>query len=330
MKAGRGRLPGARLFKLSTSYLSPASEGHAAGLVTRPLTVTQGDLVTGEAEKLPDVDMSVASVAGMYDYYLGGSENTDVDREAARLVLGAAPDVPLAALENREFLKHAAQFLAAEAGISQFIDIGPGLPTRGNLHQLVRRNDERARVVYVDNDPVVLAQGRAHIEGTPGVVLTQGDLRDPAGILGNPELRGAIDFSQPAALCMTLVLHFIREEEDPYRIVGKLCEALCPGSYLVISHVTGENRDTDAMRGIAAIYDQATAPFMVRTKDEIARFFSGFELVEPGIVYLSQWRPVTQYYAGGGTRWVYAGVGIKLTERSTEAVTEAHEKQVGA
>jgi hypothetical protein len=285
--------------------------------------------VTGEAEKLPDVDMHVASVAGMYDYYLGGSENTDADREAARLVLGAAPDVPLAALENREFLKHAARFLVAEAGISQFIDIGPGLPTRGNLHQLVRQHDQRARVVYVDNDPAVLTQGRTHIEGIPGVVLTRGDVRDPDGILSNPELLGVIDLSQPVVLCMTLVLHFIRDEEGPYRIVGRLCEALCPGSYLVISHVTGEDRAPDAMRGIAAIYDQATAPFVVRTKDEIARFFSGFELLEPGIVYLSQWRPVTEYYAGGGTRWVYAGVGRKPTERS-EAATEVHGKMVGA
>ena len=286
----------------------------------RPLTVTQGDLVPDEVERPPGVDMSVASVARMYDYYLGGSENTDVDREAARLVLGAAPDVPLAALENREFLKHAVRFLVGEAGISQFIDIGPGLPTRGNLHQLVRQHDQHARVVYVDNDPVVLAQGRAHIDGIPGVILTPGDLRDPDGILGNPELQGTIDFSQPTALCMTLVLHFIRDEDDPYRIVGRLCEALCPGSYLVISHVTGENRDPDAMGEIAAIYDQATAPLVMRTKDEIARFFSGFELIEPGLVFLSQWRPVTEYYAGGGTRWAYAGIGRKQAELSADGL----------
>jgi hypothetical protein len=183
--------------------------------------------------------------------------------------------------------------------------------------------------VYVDNDPVVLTQGQAHIDSIPGVVLTRGDLRDPAGILGNPQLRAAIDFSQPTALCMTLVLHFIRGEEDPYRIVGRLCEALCPGSYLVISHVTGGNRDPDAMRAIAAIYDQATAPLVARTKDEIARFFQGFELVEPEIVFLSQWRPVTEYYAGGGTRWAYAGVGRKPTEPSTEPATDAHGKMAG-
>jgi hypothetical protein len=143
------------------------------------------------------------------------------------------------------------------------------------------------------------------------VILIDGDLRDPDGILGHPELRGLIDFSRPVALCSTLLLHFVRDEEDPYGNLAKLCDALCPGSYLVISHVTGENRDDGALGQIAEVYDQATAPLVMRTKDEIARFFSGFEVIEPGIVFLSQWRPVTEYYAGGGTRWAYAGVGRK-------------------
>lgn len=143
------------------------------------------------------------------------------------------------------------------------------------------------------------------------MILTAGDLRDPDGILGNPELREIIDLSRPAALCMTLVLHFIRDEDDPYRIVARLCDALCPGSYLVISHVTGENRDPDAMGQVSDIYDKATSPLVMRTKDEIARFFSGMQLVAPGIVFLSQWRPATEYYAGGGTRWAYAGIGRK-------------------
>lgn len=159
--------------------------------------------------------MAVANVARMWDYYLGGSENSEADREAARLVLGTAPDVPLAALENREFLKHAVRFLFAEAGISQFIDIGPGLPTQGNIHQLVRQHDPHAHVAYVDNDPVVLARGRAHLADIPGVVLIAGDLRDPVGVLDHPELREVIDFSRPAALFMTLVLHSIRNEDDP-------------------------------------------------------------------------------------------------------------------
>ncbi len=270
----------------------------------------QEDYVADQAE-LPGVDPAVPNVAGMWDYYLGGNENTDADREAARLVLGAAPDVPLAALENREFLKHAVRFLAAESGISQFIDIGPGLPTRGNVHQLVREHNPRARVAYVDNDPVVLARGGAYLDGLADVVLIPGDLRDPGGILGNPELRRIIDFSRPVALSMTLLLHFVRDNDDPYGSVARLCAAMCSGSYLVISHVTRENRDEAALGQIAGAYDQATAPMVMRTKDEIERFFAGFEIVEPGIVFLSQWRPSTEYYAGGGTRWVYAGIGRK-------------------
>jgi hypothetical protein len=268
--------------------------------------------------RLVGVDATVPNVARMYDYYLGGSENTDADREAARIVLGAAPDLPLAALENREFLRHAVRFLITEAGISQFIDIGPGLPTRGNIHQVVREHDAEARVAYVDNDPAVLAQGSHHIEGVTGVVLTAGDLRDPDGILGNPELRAIIDFSSPVALCMTLVLHFIPDAEKPHDSVARLCESLCPGSYLVISHVTSENRDHDAIGRIAGIYNHATAPLVMRTKHEISRFFSGFELIEPGIVYLAQWRPVNEYYAGGGTRWAYAGVARKPGLRGSD------------
>lgn len=268
-------------------------------------------MVADEIQQLPGVDTTVPNVARMWDYYLGGSENTEADREAARLVLGAAPDVPLAALENREFLKHAVRFLMVEAGVSQFVDIGPGLPTRGNVHQLARQHNERARVAYVDNDPVVLTRGRARIADIPDVALIAGDLRDPDGILGNPELRRLIDFSRPTALCLTLLLHFIRDEDDPYGSVAKLSDALCPGSYLVISHVTGENRDEAALGQITDVYDQATALLVMRTKEQIEHFFSGFEVVEPGIVFLSQWRPVTEYYAGGGTRWAYAGVGLK-------------------
>jgi hypothetical protein len=257
--------------------------------------------------------MTVANVARMWDYYLGGSEHSEADREAARLVLGAAPDVPLAALENREFLRHVVRFLVAEAGISQFIDIGPGLPTQGNIHQLIRQHDGHAHVAYVDNDPVVLARGDAHLDDLPGVILIPGDLRDPDSILGHPELREIIDFSRPAALCMTLMLHFIRDQDDPHGSAAKLCDALCPGSYLVISHVTGENRNHATLEQIAYVYDQTTAPLAMRTKKEIEQFFSGFDLVEPGLVYLSQWRPVTGYYSGGGTRWAYAGVGRKTS-----------------
>lgn len=264
-----------------------------------------------KVERIPVVDTKIPNVARMWDYYLGGGENFEADREAARLVLGAAPDVPLAALENREFLKHAVRFLADESRISQFIDIGPGLPTRGNIHELVRQHNEHARVAYVDNDLAVLARGHSYVDEIPEVILIEGDLRNPDDILSNLELRQLIDFSQPIALCMTLLLHFIRDEDDPYGSVERICNAMCPGSYLTISHVTGEIRDQAALGQITDTYERATAPLVMRTKEEIERFFAGFEIVEPGIVFLSQWRPVTEYYAGGGTRWAYAGVGRK-------------------
>ena len=261
----------------------------------------------GDAGAVPDP--ATPNVARMWDYYLGGTENTDADRDAARLVLSIAPDVPLAALENREFLRHAVRFLAEEAGIAQFIDIGPGLPTQGNVHQLARKYRSDARVVYVDNDPVVLERGRAHLDQVPGVTLTGGDLRDPGSILANPGLRELIDFARPVGLCMTLVLHFITDAEDAHAIVARLRAGLSAGSYLVISHVTGDDHDEDAPRQVSSVYDRASAPLVMRSRAEFLRFFDGCELAEPGVVYLSQWRPATSYYADGGTRWAYAGVG---------------------
>ena len=161
-----------------------------------------------DSDDMPhEVDFARPNVARMFDYYLGGKDNHRTDREAARLVLGAAPDVPLAALENREFLKRAMQFLVREQSISQFIDIGPGLPTQGNVHQLARRHDPDAHVVYVDNDAVVLAHSRSLLNNMPGVTIIPGDLREPERVLADSELHALIDFSRPVGLCMTLVLH---------------------------------------------------------------------------------------------------------------------------
>ncbi len=211
-----------------------------------------------------EVDLGKPNVARMYDYYLGGKENYPADREAARLVLGAAPDVPLAALENREFLKHATRFLTREQDIRQFVDIGPGLPTQGNVHQLARRYDPGAHVVYVDNDAVVLSHSRSLLHGIQGVSAIRGDVREPGPILADPELRELINFSQPGAL-------------------------------------------TD----IDDVYDNANAPLVMRRREQVAAFFNGFDLVEPGVVFLSQWRPSGEYHVQGGTRWGYCGVGKK-------------------
>jgi hypothetical protein len=256
-------------------------------------------------------DCTIPNVARIYDYYLGGKDNYTADREAARKVLGAAPDVPLAALENREFLRRAIEFLVEEVGISQFIDIGPGLPTQGNVHHIAQRHNSQARVAYIDNDPVVLAHGRAILQKAPSVGIIEGDLRSPEAIFNDGELQELIDLAKPVALCMSLVLHFIADNEDPYGLVARLSDPLCPGSYLLITHVTGDEHDVGTISEITATYDEATAPLVPRDKTDVTKFLDGFELVEPGVVFLSQWRPSGEYYARGGTRWVYAGVGRK-------------------
>lgn len=261
---------------------------------------------------MPDsVDLTPPNIARMYDYYLGGKDNYPADREAARLVLGVAPDVPLVALENREFLKRAMQFLVRDQGVRQFVDIGPGLPTQGNVHQLARQHDHGASAVYVDNDAVVLAHGRSLLNDVPGVTIISGDLREPERILAHPELRELIDFSQPAALSMTLVLHFLPPDNDPYSLVARFRDALCPGSFLVLSHVTGDGREPGTLIGIDDVYDTTNTPLVMRTREQVAAFFNGFELIEPGVVFLSQWHPTGEYHAQGGTRWGYCGLGKK-------------------
>lgn len=169
-------------------------------------------------------------------------------------------------------------------------------------------------MVYVDNDPVVLAHGRAVLSTVPSVSIIEGDIRRPEAILTNSALRELIDFSRPVALCMSLVLHFISGREHPYGLVACLRDALCPGSYLVLTHVSGDERDVSTVSEITAVYNKASAPLVPRTKSEIAAFFGNFELIEPGVVFLSQWRPTTEYFARGGTRWAYAGIGCKGPE----------------
>lgn len=270
----------------------------------------RGKAVPDRGEEAHTIDVTTPSVARMYDYYLGGKDNYAADREAARLVLRAAPDVPLAALENREFLKRAVHYLAAERGISQFVDIGPGLPTQGNVHQLAHRHNPGAKVAYVDNDASVLTHSRALVDGVPGVTVLPGDLREPGRVLAAPELAALIDFSHPVALFMTLVLHFVPPDDDPYGLVARYRDELCPGSFLVLSHVTGDDREPGMLTGVGA-YDNANAPLILRTRGQVQEFFDGFRLIEPGVVFLSQWRPAGEYHAQGGTRWAYCGVGAK-------------------
>jgi hypothetical protein len=244
--------------------------------------------VTRDAQALPGIDASVATAARMYDYYLGGHDNFAADRIAALKVLEAAPEIARLARENRKFLGRAVRFLAGEVGIRQFLDLGTGLPTRGNIHQVAQEVDPGCRVVYVDNDPMVLAHSRALKTG-PGTAVIQADMRDPDAILGNSQTRDLIDFEQPVAVLFVAVLHFLSDRDDPPAIVARFLSVAAPGSYLVISHATSGTRPHAADQAAAA-YASTANPATPRDHDEIHAFFRGTDLIDPGLVPVQLWR----------------------------------------
>jgi hypothetical protein len=245
----------------------------------------------------------------VYNFLLGGKDNYEQDRQAAGQLLALVPDARAAAQANRRFLARAVRFLAQDAGIGQFIDIGAGLPAPGNVHQVARELDPRARVAYVDNDPVVVSHARALLCTAPGVCAFEGDLRDPAGILGHPDLRAVIDLGAPAAIVLGAVLHHIPDEDSPHKLVGMLMAAVAPGSYVVISHATSEDIGVGVAGQVRELYAEASAPAVFRARAEVAGFFEGLELVPPGIGDVAAWHadlPVTP-----GRMIVVGGVGRK-------------------
>ncbi len=267
---------------------------------------------TGE-KTLDTVDPTTPNVPRMYDYLLGGKDNYAADREAVEEVVRHAPDTPFLARENRAFLRRAVRFLA-ESGIRQFIDIGSGLPTQGNVHEIAHQVAPDARVVYVDIEPVVLAHGRALLAGTPEVTVIQGDARRPGDILADRELNDLIDFDRPVAVLMLAVLHFIGDEADPPGIVARLRSAMAPGSYLAVSHVTADFDADSRVREAGAVYEKATYQITLRSRDHVMRLFEGFDLVEPGLTTLSLWRPDPRATVppGAERQWCYAGVARKV------------------
>jgi SAM-dependent methyltransferase len=253
----------------------------------------------------------IPSPARIYDYLLGGKDNYPADREAAEEILAVAPDARTSALENRAFMRRAVKYLAAEAGIRQFIDIGPGLPTQGNVHEIAQVYAPESRVVYVDNDPVVLAHDRSMLHGVANTAVIEQDLRQPARILADAELAKLIDFEEPAGLLMAAVVHFIADEDDPAGLIGQLLDGLAPGSYLVLSHGTADSRPESAK--VEKVFDRATARVHLRRRDQVQAMVAGLELVDPGLVWAPQWRPAPG--AGGSTdparSHVYAVVARK-------------------
>ncbi len=270
--------------------------------------MAQDEHTSGQESPVPGVrfDVAVPNVARIYDYFLGGKDNFAADREAAGELRKVLPDAEAACLENRDFLRRAVRYLAGEAGIRQFIDIGSGLPTAENTHEVAQGVRPDARVVYADYDPVVVAHARALLESSPGVAVIDADLRRPGLITGSPPLTGLVDFSEPVAVLLVAVLHFIADGEDPYGIVSALKSVMAPGSYLVISHVTQDGVSREENEGGQSVYDKASAPVFPRRYDEVLRFFCGTELIDPGLVSISQWRS-----RGNMRQLIYGGVGRK-------------------
>ena len=231
----------------------------------------------------------IPSTARIYDYLLGGKDNYPADRAAAEEIAQVLPDVRTSCQRNRAFLGRAVRFLAAECGIRQFIDIGTGLPTVRNVHEVAHDAAPGSHVVYVDNDPVVLAHGRHLLHGLAGATILEHDLREPDEILADPGLRTLIDFEQPVAVLLVAVLHFIPDQDDPAGIIRKLLEPFPAGSYLAVSHGTADA--VPEVNEAAAVYEQATASAHVRGRDHVLRLVDGLDLVEPGIVWLPEWRP---------------------------------------
>ncbi|MGP2439254.1 SAM-dependent methyltransferase [Streptomyces sp. JW3] len=255
------------------------------------------------------IDTSKPHPARMYDYFLGGKDNYEVDQEAAEEFMKAAPEVREGVLANRRFMRRAVEYLVTEGGIRQILDIGTGLPTEPNVHQIARALAPETRVVYVDNDPIVSTHSMALLN-EPDTSVVLADLRDPRGILDHPDVRRLIDLDEPVALLLVAVVHFVSDAEDPGGILAILRDALPDGSYLVLSHATGDVHE-DRREGAAAVYRKATASMNLRPHARVTEFFGDFALVEPGLVRVTDWRPEEPVAAGAPLIGIYGGVARK-------------------
>jgi S-adenosyl methyltransferase len=238
-------------------------------------------------------DTSVAHQARMYDYMLGGKDHYAADRTASEAVLRIYPEMAFTAKANRAFLGRAVRFLTAEAGIRQFLDIGTGIPTAGNLHQVAQEVAPESRVVYVDYDPIVLAHARALLTSTTEEGATEyieADLRDTTAILR--QASQLLDLTKPVAVTLLAILHAVPETDDPHAIVAGLLDAVPPGSYLALSHMASDLISPETRQGLMGVTDRMIQQdFTYRTREQVARFFEGTDLVDPGLVRVEEWRP---------------------------------------
>ena len=257
------------------------------------------------------VDISRPNPARMYDYYLGGAHNFAVDREAADRVLAILPETREFARRNREFQQRVVRFLAAEAGITQFLDLGSGIPTVGNVHEIAHAVRPDIRVVYVDHEPVAVAQSQRLLADNPYAAVVHADIRDHETVLNHPETQRMLDFSRPLAVLMLQVIPFIRDADDPGRLVAAYRDVCVSGSYLAVAHSLSFDYWPGAVAEAVEMYTKSTHPLNLRTPDQVAAFFDGYDLVDPGVVFTAVWRPerpVTDEEALGSR--AVAGLGL--------------------
>lgn len=253
------------------------------------------------------------SAARIYDYLLGGYHNFESDRAAAEQFRALLPNVPLYMQANRAFLRRAVSYLV-ELGVDQFLDIGSGIPTVGNVHEVAQQANPEARVVYVDMDPVAVRHSEEILKENPNATVVEADLRDTGALLNDPELRRMLDFERPVAVLLLSVLLFLTEDEEAYGVVRALGDAVIPGSYLAISHPTDDDLPKEQVEKARQLYAATGNPVSIRSYEQIKAFFDGFELVEPGLVYVSRWRPEDSqdlFFDHPESSGYYAAIGRK-------------------
>ena len=258
----------------------------------------------------PDIDTEQPSSARIYDYLLGGAHNFAVDRKVADQLIAVYPDFPLLAQANRAFLRRAVEYLV-DAGVRQFLDIGSGVPTVGHVHEIAQRAAPECRVAFVDIDPIAVAHSRLMLAGNDRTTVVQMDVRNPDEILGHPDVRELLDFSQPIAVLIVALLQFVPDADDPAGIVSRLTAPLASGSYLVMSHGTDDARDGTEGEDI---YRRGGIEVTARTFQQVEALFAGLELVEPGVVWAPRWRPESAldvYHDQPERSAIYAGVARK-------------------
>jgi hypothetical protein len=291
----------------------------AAGARELPLNERRGmageeqwfDTAGEETSAEPPVfDSGVAHIARVYDYWLGGKDHFAADREAGDQALEAYPDLALSVRANRAFLARTVRYLAGEAGIRQFLDIGTGLPSGNNTHEVAQSVAPESRIVYTDNDPMVMAHARALLTSSPqgACGYLHADLRDPQQIVRNAER--LLGFSRPVAVILVAVLQFIPDADDPYAITAQLMDAVPPGSFLVISHPTRDIQTSQVSEFVQRYNSRAAEPARFRTHDEVSRFFRGLRVLEPGVVRIPEWRPSGPAESASPAN-MWGGVAIK-------------------